>query len=196
MNFRIANLRWWEASDPEIAGGSGSWRRYMPLRHTQLLGIFRTRYDISCSLLGQTRSRTLLIEAKREAFHRHTLEIEKFLREGRGGEFIKKVETEIACECDCGHEHTRTIETEMPYRLPYSYHQLLEAGAEYNEEVILLGLRSRTLSHRKYWASPDAEARSHEWCSEVALGLAKNHPPIDIRPAVHNPFYIEGWCRS
>jgi hypothetical protein len=164
---------------------------YPPLRGPQLLGIFRTRYSITgLALTGDKGVRML---TKREAYNKHVREIEQFLAHGKGGEFTKLVEHEIACECDCGHEHTRTTEMEMPYRLPYSYDEMLDLGLGANEELILIGLRGRVLNHSRsipsrYLTAPDIE--EWEWLSEVALGVAKHHHPSSLQ--AENPFKL-GW---
>ena len=185
--MRIESLRVYEANDPEIGAGG---LRYYPFHHTQKLGIFRTCYAITGTALHCSKV-DIKMRAKLEAYQRHVMEIERFLGSGKGGEFTKTVEIEIPCECECGDEHTRTISEEMPFRLPYSYAEMIEAGLGINEEVILIGLKGRTLKHIETTSYCDEDMKQWEWLSEVALGVAKNHSRSTLSWQ-GNPFKL-GW---
>ena len=95
--MRIERLRVYEANDPHIAKQAIP-LTYDPLRHVQRLGIFRTQYSITslalkCALPGTATHGSLKMHAKREAYQRHVMEIEKFLQQGKGGEGVRKVES-------------------------------------------------------------------------------------------------------
>ena len=186
--MRFDSLRVYEALDPEVANKYPP-PVYYPFHHVQRLGIFRTAYSITNTAMQLAKKTVnLKMHAKREAYSRHALEIEKFLQSGKGGEGVNEVEREV--EAKDGSIHT--VVDRLPWRLPHSYQEMLDAGLPINEEVILMGLRGRILKHRKVlWGESWAEdAKTWEWLSEVALGVAKNHHPIYL--LTENPFKL-GW---
>lgn len=197
--MRIEQMKVIQVNDPIICRGGDTkmftLKRYVPLAHPQLLSIFRTDYTVSHTLIANKyHKKVMLNQAKFDAYKQHLREIEHALHHSKGGESIRTIKHVNPCPCceeeDC--KHAKVEFSEMPYRQPYGYSQFLDAGANINDEVVLLALWGRCLKHFKRVPSacdtmPDST--TYTWLSEVALGLAKNHKGEREIP---NPFKL-GW---